>query len=192
MATQFPIEMEAPTHCPKRSSTADEDTRALSTRDDLNRIVERTIQREEPTQARFSTAIRFSIPRLPRSARRPHVLDFAVSLVMATQPNTPSAHPLTASTSATGLRHAAPSPRRMRPRLRPDERPRPPHIDDIRTIAHAVLRHRIILNRRPRRRPDPRALLPEIVAAAKGAAAALALTNSHRSWTSNCSNASNA
>ena len=77
----------------------------------------------------------------------PHVQDFAIQLVMATQPDQKEAHELARNTSATAARRAA---RRrwwsaaaccalMRGRFHLA-------VEDILHVAPAVLRHRIILN----------------------------------------------
>ena len=171
MATQNPIEMEGTYPLPE----AQLDRFLMKilveypTRDDLNRIVERTIQREEPELSQVLD--RETILSIRSACREvlvaPHVLDFAVSLVMATQPNTPSAHPL----ASKYIRYGA-SPRGAqslvecgrvyalmngRAHLA---------IDDIRTIAHAVLRHRIILNFDAHADDQtPETLLKEIIAA---------------------------
>ena len=115
MATQNPIEMEGTYPLPE----AQLDRFLMKilvtypSREDLNRIVERTIHRDE-TDARASCRPR----RHPAAAARPagtvliapHVQDFAIDLVMATQPGTPSAHPLATNTSAMEVRRAARRP----------------------------------------------------------------------------------
>ncbi len=179
MATQNPIEMEGTYPLPE----AQLDRFLMKilveypTRDDLNRIVERTIQRDEPELSQVLD--RDTILSIRSACREvlvaPHVLDFAVSLVMATQPNTPSAHPL----ASKYIRYGA-SPRGaqslvecgrvyalMNGRAHLS-------IDDVRTIAHAVLRHRIILNFDAHADDQtPETLLKEIIpATAKTAAVA--------------------
>ena len=151
MATQNPIEMEGTYPLPE----AQLDRFLMKivvefpSRAELNRIVERTIQRDEPELSQVIT--RGEILDLRNTCREvivaPHVLDFAVSLVMATQPGADGAHPL----ADKYIRYGA-SPRGaqalvecgrvyalMNGRY---------HLagDDIRKVAPAVLRHRIILN----------------------------------------------
>jgi MoxR-like ATPase len=118
-------------------------------REDLNRIVERTIHRDETALHRVVD--RDAILQLKAACRdvlvAQHVQDFAIDLVMATQPGTAGAHAL----SDKYIRYGS-SPRGaqalvecgrvlalMRGRLNLSS-------DDIREIAPAVLRHRIILN----------------------------------------------
>ena len=151
MATQNPIEMEGTYPLPE----AQLDRFLMKilveypSRDDLNRIVERTIHREDVTLD--EVVDRDAIMQLRSVCRHvmiaPHVQDFAVDLVMATQPGTPSAHEL----SNKYIRYGS-SPRGaqslvecgrvlalMRGRF---------HLstEDIRVVAKSVLRHRIILN----------------------------------------------
>jgi MoxR-like ATPase len=115
----------------------------------LNRIVERTIQKEDVQLTQIVR--RDEILKLRSICRdvlvAPHVQEYAIDLVMATQPGTPYAHEI-----ATKYIRYGSSPRGaqalvecgrvlalMSGRL---------HLstDDIRTVAAAVLRHRIILN----------------------------------------------
>ena len=151
MATQNPIEMEGTYPLPE----AQLDRFLMKilvqypSRDDLNRIVERTIQKEEVHLDQIID--RESILRLRAVCREvlvaPHVQEYAIDLVMATQPGTPYAHEI----SNKYVRYGS-SPRGaqalvecgrvlalMRGRM---------HLstDDIREVAAAVLRHRIILN----------------------------------------------
>ncbi len=151
MATQNPIEMEGTYPLPE----AQLDRFLMKilvqypSRQDLNRIVERTVHRDEtPLQ---QVVDRDAILQL-RSACRDvlvaeHVQDFAIDLVMATQPGTKEAHDV----SNKYIRYGS-SPRGaqalvecgrvlalMRGRLNLS-------MDDIREIAPSVLRHRIILN----------------------------------------------
>jgi MoxR-like ATPase len=151
MATQNPIEMEGTYPLPE----AQLDRFLMKilvqypSREDLNRIVERTIHRDET--ALQQVVNRDAILELRAACREiliaPHVQDFAIDLVMATQPGTSGAHPL----SNKYIRYGS-SPRGaqalvecgqvlalMRKRLNVS-------IDDIRHIAPDVLRHRIILN----------------------------------------------
>src|SRR5580698_5671882 len=151
MATQNPIEMEGTYPLPE----AQLDRFLMKilvtypSRQDLNRIVERTIHRGETHLEQVVD--REGILQLRSACREvliaPHVQDFAIDLVMATQPGTPSAHPL-----ATKYIRYGSSPRGaqalvecgrvlalMRKRLNVST-------DDVREIAPDVLRHRIILN----------------------------------------------
>ena len=138
--------------------------------------MERTIQREEPELSQVLD--RETILSIRSACREvlvaPHVLDFAVSLVMATQPNTPSAHPLASKyirygSSPRGAQSLVECGRvyaLMNGRAHLS-------IDDVRTIAHAVLRHRIILNFDAHADDQtPETLLKEIVAATVQANAA--------------------
>jgi MoxR-like ATPase len=115
----------------------------------LNRIVERTIQKEEihlETQAD-----REAILQLRAVCREvlvaPHVQDFAIDLVMSTQPNSPQAHSLarkyirygSSPRGAQALVECGRVLALMSGRFHLS-------IDDIKSIAAAVLRHRIILN----------------------------------------------
>jgi len=151
MATQNPIEMEGTYPLPE----AQLDRFLMKilvhypSRDELNLIVERTIQKEEPE-------IRPVVDRKEilevRSVCREvlvaaHVQDFAIDLVLSTQPQHPQAHEL----ARRYIRYGS-SPRGaqamvecgrvlalMRGRYHLS-------IDDVRHVAAAVLRHRIILN----------------------------------------------
>jgi len=151
MATQNPIEMEGTYPLPE----AQLDRFLMKilvtypSREDLNRIVERTVNSDEahvsPELSRDEILGLRAICRDTLVA--PHVQDYAVDLVMATQPGTPDAHEL----AGKYIRYGS-SPRGaqalvecgrvhaiMRGRL---------HLstDDIQAVAPAVLRHRIILN----------------------------------------------
>ncbi len=151
MATQNPIEMEGTYPLPE----AQLDRFLMKilvlypSRQDLNRIVERTIHRDETSLEQVVD--RDAIMQLKAACRdvlvAGHVQDFAIDLVMATQPGTPYAHDL-----ATRYIRYGSSPRGaqalvecgrvlalMQGRLNLS-------CDDIRQIAPAVLRHRIILN----------------------------------------------
>ncbi len=151
MATQNPIEMEGTYPLPE----AQLDRFLMKilvqypSREDLNRIVERTIQRED---VELSQVIdRESILDLRSVCRQAlvaqHVQDFAVDLVMATQPGTSQAHQLankyirygSSPRGAQALVECGRVLSLMRGRL---------HLstDDIREVAPSVLRHRIILN----------------------------------------------
>jgi len=151
MATQNPIEMEGTYPLPE----AQLDRFLMKilvtypNREDLNRIVELTVNSDEahvsPVLSREEILGLRAICRDTLVA--PHVQDYAVDLVMATQPGTPDAHEL----AGKYIRYGS-SPRGaqalvecgrvhaiMRGRL---------HLstDDIQAVAPAVLRHRIILN----------------------------------------------
>jgi MoxR-like ATPase len=151
MATQNPIEMEGTYPLPE----AQLDRFLMKilvdypNREELNRIVERTIQRDEPDLDQIMD--RQEILAIRRACREvliaPHVQDFAVSLVMATQPGTSSAHAL----SNRYIRYGS-SPRGAQAlvecgRVYAFMRGRA-HlaVDDVAAIAPSVLRHRIILN----------------------------------------------
>jgi MoxR-like ATPase len=119
------------------------------TRAELNRIVERTIAREEP--APVSVMDREAIFHVRSVCREvlvaPHVQEYAIQMVMATQPEQKEAHEL----ARKYVRYGS-SPRGAQAlvecgRVRALMRGRY-HLstDDIRHVAHAVLRHRIILN----------------------------------------------
>ena len=151
MATQNPIEMEGTYPLPE----AQLDRFLMKilvnypSRADLSRIVERTIQRDE---TRLEQVVdRDAILELRAACKMvliaPHVQDFAIDLVMATQPATEHAH----EAADRYIRYGS-SPRGaqalvecgrvlalMRGRLNLS-------CDDVRDIAPAVLRHRIILN----------------------------------------------
>jgi MoxR-like ATPase len=151
MATQNPIEMEGTYPLPE----AQLDRFLMKilvlypSREDLNRIVERTIHLDE-------TSIHQVIDRdaimLLRNASREvlvaeHVQEYAIDMVMSTQPGTPYAHDLankyirygSSPRGAQALVECGRVLALMRGRLNLS-------IDDIREIAPAVLRHRIILN----------------------------------------------
>jgi len=151
MATQNPIEMEGTYPLPE----AQLDRFLMKilvlypSRQDLNRIVERTIHRDESIV--HQVVDRQAIMQLRAACREvlvaEHVQDFAIDLVMSTQPGNSQAHPL----ANKYIRYGA-SPRGaqalvecgrvlalMRGRLNLSS-------DDVREIAPSVLRHRIILN----------------------------------------------
>lgn len=151
MATQNPIEMEGTYPLPE----AQLDRFLMKilvnypSRADLSSIVDRTIQRDEPTIDQVLD--REGILDLRRVCREvlvaPHVQDYAVDLVMATQPGSDRSHEM----ANRYIRYGS-SPRGAqalvecgRVRALMDGRF---HLstDDIRVVAHAVLRHRIILN----------------------------------------------
>jgi MoxR-like ATPase len=151
MATQNPIEMEGTYPLPEAQLDrflmkilVDYPSRA-----DLNRIVERSVHRDEaPLQQVVS---REAILELKSACRNvlvaEHVQDFAIDLVMATQPGRPEAHELankyvrygSSPRGAQALVECGRVFALMKGRLNLS-------IDDIREIAPAILRHRIILN----------------------------------------------
>jgi MoxR-like ATPase len=141
-------------------------------RAELMTVVDRSIQREE---IHLSTIMdRKEILELRALCREivvaPHVQEFAVDLVLATQPGSPQAHPL----AVKYIRYGS-SPRGAqalvecgRARALLSGRP---HLsaDDILAIAAPVLRHRIIRNfdaHAEGRTPD--SLLKEIVQSVRG------------------------
>jgi MoxR-like ATPase len=151
MATQNPIEMEGTYPLPE----AQLDRFLMKilvtypTRDELSRIVDRTIQREEQTPV--PVLDRDAILQVRDVCREvlvaPHVQEYAIHLVMATQPDQKEAHDL----SRKYVRYGS-SPRGaqalvecgrvhalMRGRFHLA-------IEDVQKVAPAVLRHRIILN----------------------------------------------
>ena len=151
MATQNPIEMEGTYPLPE----AQLDRFLMKilveypTREELSTIVERTIQKEETELS--SQADRTAILDLRSTCRdvlvAPHVQEYAIDLVMATQPNTPYAHPLSkkyirfgsSPRGAQALVECGRVHAMMNGRF---------HLsaDDVRKVAPAVLRHRVILN----------------------------------------------
>ncbi len=151
MATQNPIEMEGTYPLPE----AQLDRFLMKilvnypTHEELNRIVERTIQREEirvsPVMDRDTILQVRSVCHDVMVA--PHVQELAIQIVMATQPEQAEAHEL----ARKYIRYGS-SPRGAqalvecgRVRALMDARY---HLstDDIRAVAPGVLRHRIILN----------------------------------------------
>ena len=151
MATQNPIEMEGTYPLPE----AQLDRFLMKivvlypSREDLNRIVERTIHKDEtPVQ---QVADQATILELKNACRdvlvAEHVQDFAINLVMATQAGTKHAHDMankyirygSSPRGAQALVECGRVRALMHGRLNLS-------VDDIREIAAAVLRHRIILN----------------------------------------------
>jgi len=151
MATQNPIEMEGTYPLPE----AQLDRFLMKivvnypSRDELAVVVDRTIQREETpiTQVLDQDGIMSLRSACRQVLVAKHVKDYAVDLVMATQPGTSSAHEL----SERYIRYGS-SPRGaqalvecgrvlalMRGRINLS-------VDDVRHVAGDVLRHRIILN----------------------------------------------
>jgi MoxR-like ATPase len=151
MATQNPIEMEGTYPLPE----AQLDRFLMKilvtypSHDELNRIVERTIQREEvvPVPVMDAEAI-MEVRAVCREVLvAPHVQEFAIQIVMATQSDRPEAHPLARKyirygSSPRGAQALVECGRvlalfRGRVHLA---------IEDIQAVAASVLRHRIILN----------------------------------------------
>jgi MoxR-like ATPase len=151
MATQNPIEMEGTYPLPE----AQLDRFLMKilvtypSRDELNRIVERTIQnQEEPVKAVLDRDAILEVRAVCRDVLvAAHVQEFAIQLVMATQPEHAEAHEL----SKKYIRYGS-SPRGAQAlvecgRVRALMRGRYHlSIEDIDAVAPSVLRHRIILN----------------------------------------------
>ncbi len=151
MATQNPIEMEGTYPLPE----AQLDRFLMKilvtypSRDELNSIVDRTIQKDEPELA--PVLDRGAILEVRSVCRdvlvASHVQEFAVDLVLATQPDSGQAHELaqkyirygSSPRGAQALVECGRVLALMRGRYHLS-------IDDVRTVAPAVLRHRIILN----------------------------------------------
>jgi MoxR-like ATPase len=151
MATQNPIEMEGTYPLPE----AQLDRFLMKilvtypSREDLNRIVEVTTNNDEMEVRQVME--REQIAELKALCRQvivaPHVQHYAIELVMATQPGTPDAAEITnryirygsSPRGAQGLIECGRVLALMRGRLHLS-------IEDVATIAPAVLRHRIILN----------------------------------------------
>jgi MoxR-like ATPase len=151
MATQNPLEMEGTYPLPE----AQLDRFILKilvtypNRDELMTIVERTMAAEKPQVS--ATVDREQILEIRRRATEvlvaPHVRDFAVDLVLATQPDNDQAH----ETARKFVRYGS-SPRGAQAlincgRVRALMRGRMNvSINDLRELALPALRHRIILN----------------------------------------------
>ncbi len=151
MATQNPIEMEGTYPLPE----AQLDRFLMKilvtypSRSELARIVERTIAREENTV--HAVLDRDDVLQLRAVCREvliaPHVQDYAVELVMATQPDEAAAHDLarryirygSSPRGAQALVECGRVLALLRGRFHLS-------IEDIRELAPSVLRHRIILN----------------------------------------------
>ena len=151
MATQNPIEMEGTYPLPE----AQLDRFLMKiiveypTREELKMVVDRTLKSESIHLD--SLLDRASILEIRSVCHKvlvaPHVMDFAVDLVMATQPDSKNAHPSTKKyirygSSPRGAQSIVECGRvlaLMKGRL---------HLstEDIQSIAQSVLRHRIILN----------------------------------------------
>jgi len=151
MATQNPIEMEGTYPLPEAQLDRFlmKILVAYPNREELNIIVDRTIQQEEthvePVLDRAAIQEVRSVCRQVLVA--PHVQEMAIALVMATQPEQREAHELarkyirygSSPRGAQALVECGRVLALMRGRYHLS-------IDDIQTIAAAVLRHRIILN----------------------------------------------
>jgi MoxR-like ATPase len=151
MATQNPIEMEGTYPLPE----AQLDRFLMKilvtypTHAELNRIVEKTIQREEETP--MPVMDRDTILEVRSVCREvlvaPHVQEYAIQLVMATQPEQKEAHELarkyvrygSSPRGAQALVECGRVRALMRGRLHLA-------VEDIQAVAASVLRHRIILN----------------------------------------------
>lgn len=151
MATQNPIEMEGTYPLPE----AQLDRFLMKilvtypSREDLNRIVEVTTKRDEVELRQVMT--REQIAELKTFCRQvvvaPHVQNYAIELVMATQPGTRGVLDVTnryvrygsSPRGAQALIECGRVLALMRGRLHLS-------IEDVTTVAPAVLRHRIILN----------------------------------------------
>ncbi len=177
MATQNPIEMEGTYPLPE--AQLDRFLMKLlvtyPSRDDLNRIVERTIHRDE--QEIETVVSRDEILHLRSVCRTvlvaPHVQEFAIELVMSTQPGGDSSHEVASKyirygsspRGAQALVECGRVQALMRGRLNLS-------VDDVRDIAPAVLRHRIILNFDAHADGQtPETILNQIVASASATAA---------------------
>jgi MoxR-like ATPase len=151
MATQNPIEMEGTYPLPE----AQLDRFLLKilvtypSREDLSRIVDVTTRQDEVTLTQVMN--REQIARLRMLCKHvvvaPHVQDYAIELVMATQPGTATAPEITnryirygsSPRGAQALIECGRVLALMRGRLHLS-------IEDVSAIAPAVLRHRVILN----------------------------------------------
>jgi len=151
MATQNPIEMEGTYPLPE----AQLDRFLMKilvnypSRDELNRIVDRTAHRDDqhvsPVIDRAEILEARAVSKDILIA--PHVQDFAIDLVMATQPGTEYAHEIankyirygSSPRGAQALIECGRVLALMRGRLNLS-------IDDLRFLAPSILRHRIILN----------------------------------------------
>jgi MoxR-like ATPase len=151
MATQNPIEMEGTYPLPE----AQLDRFLMKilvkypNREELNRIVERTIQREEAqVQAMVDRDAVLEVRSVCRDVLvAPHVQEYAIQMVMATQPEQAEAHEL----AKKYIRYGS-SPRGAQALVECGRVRALMHgryhlsVEDIEAIAFAVLRHRIILN----------------------------------------------
>jgi MoxR-like ATPase len=151
MATQNPIEMEGTYPLPE----AQLDRFLMKilvtypSREELNRIVERTIQRDEAVPE--AVMDRDAILEVRNVCREvlvaPHVQDFAIQLVMATQSDDKESHEMarkyvrygSSPRGAQALVECGRVLALMRGRFHLA-------VEDVRHVAAAVLRHRVILN----------------------------------------------
>ena len=151
MATQNPIEMEGTYPLPEAQLDRFLMKILVSfpSRADLSRIVDLTTKNDEADLNQVLD--RSQITDLKAVSRQvivaPHVQDYAIELVMATQPGTPGAPDVTnkyirygsSPRGAQALIECGRVLALMRGRLHLS-------LDDVTTVASAVLRHRIILN----------------------------------------------
>ncbi|MGA8029796.1 MAG: MoxR family ATPase [Bryobacteraceae bacterium] len=151
MATQNPIEMEGTYPLPEAQLDRFLMKILVSypSREDLNRIVEVTTKQDEADVRQVMDGD--DIAELKTISKQvivaPHVQDYAIELVMATQPRTRYAAEITnryirygsSPRGAQGLIECGRVLALMRGRLHLS-------IDDVTAMAPAVLRHRIILN----------------------------------------------
>ena len=151
MATQNPIEMEGTYPLPEAQLDRFlmKILVAYPSREELSRIVERTIAREEVTPD--AVLDREEILEVRQVCRRvlvaPHVQEYAIRLVMATQPDQGEAHPLarkyvrygSSPRGAQALVECGRVLALMRGRFHLS-------VEDVHRVAPDVLRHRIILN----------------------------------------------
>ncbi len=151
MATQNPIEMEGTYPLPEAQLDRFQMKIVVTypTREELNRIVERTIQREEnELRVVMNRAEILELRSICRDVLvAPHVQNHAVNLVMSTQPGGSQTHELanryirygSSPRGAQALVECARVRALMAGRFHVG-------VDDIQAIATPVLRHRIILN----------------------------------------------
>jgi MoxR-like ATPase len=151
MATQNPIEMEGTYPLPE----AQLDRFLMKilvtypTREELGRIVERTIQREEvhvdPVMDRDAILQVRSVCRQVLVA--PHVQEFAIQLVMSTQPEQKEAHDLAKRYVRYGSSPRGGQAMLLGAKIRALLEGRyAVAIDDIRRVAVPAMRHRLILS----------------------------------------------
>jgi MoxR-like ATPase len=151
MATQNPIEMEGTYPLPEAQLDRFLMKILVSypSREDLSRIVDVTTKQDDVDVTQVMD--REQIADLKAVCRHvivaPHVQDYAIEIVMATQPGSSSAPPITnryirygsSPRGAQALIECGRVLALMRGRLHLS-------LDDVRAVAPAVLRHRIILN----------------------------------------------
>jgi MoxR-like ATPase len=151
MATQNPIEMEGTYPLPEAQLDRFLMKIVVSypSRAELMQILERTIQREEADLSQIiDRPMILELRSVCRSVMvAQHVQDFAVDLVMSTQPGHPQAHEMankyirygSSPRGAQALLECGRVLALMRGRFHLS-------VDDVRYVATSVLRHRIILN----------------------------------------------